>query len=277
VSVDGQSLELKALRLPRGTLGELNLQFGRGLHVLTGPNGVGKTTLLNVIAGALPPVGGRLLHAGRPLDHREARVVLAPNTPPDMPWIRSGLLLEFIASMYPASRRDAAYAAWVTQRLGLGAFLDAPLGRLSAGTARKLLLAAALIAAPPVMLFDEPTNDIDAASIAAFIELVGEIAAQRVVLVTTHHVGDLQSLRPTVHVVAAWCDDVQPPSLSPFARKRGMSPLFRGGGVGVDAAFPGLGGASAAGALPPLRACDPVRGHLEIRRAHGALHRMFVG
>ncbi|HEU4592759.1 MAG TPA: ATP-binding cassette domain-containing protein [Steroidobacteraceae bacterium] len=192
-------LELKAMRLPRGTLGELDLRFGRGLHVLTGPNGVGKTTLLNVIAGSLPPAGGRMLYAGRPLDHREARVVLAPNAPPDMPWIRSGLLLEFIASLYPASRRDSAYAARVVGALGLDAFLDAPLGTLSAGTARKLLLAAALIAAPPVMLFDEPTNDIDAASITAFIAFVGEIAAQRVILITTHHAGDLQSLRPTVH------------------------------------------------------------------------------
>ncbi|HET9861961.1 MAG TPA: ATP-binding cassette domain-containing protein [Steroidobacteraceae bacterium] len=199
--IDGREhvLALEALRLPRGTLGELNLRFGPGVHLLTGPNGVGKTTLLNVIAGALPPASGGILLEGHPLDHRRARVVLAPNVPPDMPWIRSGLLLEFIVSLYPASRRDAAYSARVVQALGLDAFLDAPLGTLSAGTARKLLLAAALIASPPILLFDEPTNDIDAASIMAFIGFVGEIAAQRVVLITTHHAGDLQSLHPTVH------------------------------------------------------------------------------
>jgi ABC-type multidrug transport system ATPase subunit len=194
-----QALELRALRLPRGMLGELNLRFARGLHVLTGPNGVGKTTLLNVIAGSLAASGGVIFYAGRPLDHREARVVLAPNAPPDMPWIRSGLLLDFIASLYPASRRDSAHAARVVQALGLEMFLDAPLGTLSAGTARKLLLAAALIAAPPIMLFDEPTNDIDAASIAAFIGFIGEFAAQRVVMITTHHTDDLQALHPTVH------------------------------------------------------------------------------
>ena len=77
-------------------------------------------------------------------------------------------------------------------------FLDAPLGTLSAGTARKLLLAAALIAAPPVMLFDEPTNDIDAASIAAFLARIGEIAPRSVVLITTHHHADLMSLNPRV-------------------------------------------------------------------------------
>lgn len=195
------TLALEGLRLPRGTLGELNLRFGVGVHLLTGPNGIGKTTLLNAIAGSLPVSAGRILFADQPLQHRDARVVLAPNSPPDIPWIRSGLLLEFIVSLYPASRRDAACAARIKEALGLGAFLDAPLGTLSAGTARKLLLAAALIAAPPVLLFDEPTNDIDAASIAAFIGFAGEAAAQRIVIITTHHTGDLASLNPGVHAL----------------------------------------------------------------------------
>lgn len=192
------ALALDAARLPRGTLDKLDLHFGVGVHVLTGPNGIGKTTLLNVIAGSLPLTSGRILFAGKPLDHREARVVLAPNAPPEMPWIRSGLLLDFITSLYPTTRRDRDYAARVKDGLGIGPFLDAPLGTLSAGTARKLLLAAALVAAPPVMLFDEPTNDIDAASSAAFVELVAGIAPHRVVIVASHHVDDFISLDPRV-------------------------------------------------------------------------------
>jgi ABC-type multidrug transport system ATPase subunit len=195
------SLTLDSVTLPRGTLGELNLRFDAGVHVLTGPNGIGKTSLLNAIAGSLPLVSGRIGFAGQPLDHHHAQVVLAPNSPPEIPWIRSGLLLAFITSLYPRTRRDAAYADAVKQGFGLGAFLDAPLGTLSAGTARKVLLAATLIAAPPVLLFDEPTNDIDAGSIAAFLGFVAEAAAQRVVIMTTHHGGDLGSLAPVVHAL----------------------------------------------------------------------------
>ena len=73
---------------------------------------------------------------------------------------------------------------------------------MSAGTARKLLLAAALIAAPPVLLFDEPTNDIDAPSSVAFLARVGEAAKTRVVLITTHHAADLRVLSPTVLALA---------------------------------------------------------------------------
>lgn len=197
------SLTLHAVKLPRGTLGELDLHFDPGVHVLTGPNGIGKTSLLNAIAGSLPLVSGRIEFGGKPLDHRDAQVVLAPNSPPEIAWIRSGLLLDFITSLYPRSRRDAAYADSVKQGFGLGAFLGVPLGTLSAGTARKILLAATLIAAPPVLLFDEPTNDIDAASIAAFLGFVAEAAIQRVVIMTTHHGGDLGSLVPVVHALAS--------------------------------------------------------------------------
>ena len=195
------SLTLHSVKLPRGTLGQLTLKFDTGVHVLTGPNGIGKTSLLNAIAGSLPLVAGRIGYAGQPLDHGRALVVLAPNSPPEIPWIRSGLLLDFITSLYPRSRRDAAYADSVKQGFGLGPYLDAPLGTLSAGTARKVLLAATLIAAPPVLLLDEPTNDIDAASIAAFLGLVAEAATQRVVIMTTHHGGDLGSLAPVIHAL----------------------------------------------------------------------------
>jgi ABC-type multidrug transport system ATPase subunit len=192
------SLILDAVQLPRGSLSELSSEFAPGVHVITGPNGIGKTSLLLAIAGSLPLLSGTIRLGGQPLDHEAALVVLAPNAPPAIPWIRAGLLLDFIVSLYPGTRRDPHAAADIIAKLGLTSCLDAALGTLSAGMARKLLLAAALIAAPPVMLFDEPTNDIDAASSAAFVELVRAAAAQRVVLITTHHAGDLMSLNPGV-------------------------------------------------------------------------------
>jgi len=199
----GSRLELHAVRLPRGTLGNITLEFAPGVHLLTGPNGIGKTSLLSAIAGSLPLVSGEIHFDGKRLEHRAARVVLAPNVPPDIPWIRSGLLLEFVVSLYPATRRDAATAQTIVDELGVTPFLGAPLGTLSAGTARKLLLAAALIAAPPVMLFDEPTNDIDAASSACFIERIRAAAQRSVVLITTHHTADLDSLGPRVLPLAS--------------------------------------------------------------------------
>jgi len=196
--VNPPRLSLHDLALARGSIGNLTADFGPGIHLIVGPNGVGKTSLLNSIAGTLPPRAGSMLLDGKPLAARSASVVLAPNVPPDIPWIRARLLLDFVASLYPATRVAADEAESILERLGLPAFMEAPLGTLSAGTARKVMLASALIARPPVMLFDEPTNEVDAASITAFRALIAPIATHHVVLITTHHSGDLASLGASV-------------------------------------------------------------------------------
>jgi ABC-type multidrug transport system ATPase subunit len=176
----------------------LSAAFPAGVHLIVGPNGVGKTSLLNAIAGTLPLSAGRMQIDGAALTSGSRDVILAPNAPPEIPWIRAGLLLDFIVSLYPATRRSPAAAAVIVERLGISRFLDSPLGTLSAGSARKLMLASALIAAPRVMLFDEPTNETDAASIAAFVDMAGEIATRSIVIITTHHAKDLESLAPSV-------------------------------------------------------------------------------
>jgi ABC-type multidrug transport system ATPase subunit len=195
------TLFLEHLSLPRGAVRNLSHEFAAGVHLVVGPNGVGKTSLLNAIAGTLPLSSGSIRIDDDRLTSGSRDVILAPNAPPEIPWIRAGLLLDFIVSLYPATRRDANCAASILERLGISGLLDSPLGTLSAGSARKLMLASALIAAPPVMLFDEPTNETDAASIAAFVDMVRELAARNVVVITTHHAKDLESLAPDVLIL----------------------------------------------------------------------------
>ncbi|WP_369931246.1 ATP-binding cassette domain-containing protein [Xanthomonas sp. NCPPB 2632] len=165
-----------------------------GLHLLVGPNGAGKTTLLNAIAGTIPCVSGAMRLDGRPLRHMQGEVALAPGTPPDIPWMRSGLLLDFVTSLYPATKRDDAYRDEVVGRLGINGLLDTPMGSLSAGSAKKVMLAATLMTAAKVMLFDEPINEIDAASMTQFLALLDAYKASRVVIVSTHHLAQLRPM-----------------------------------------------------------------------------------
>jgi ABC-type multidrug transport system ATPase subunit len=105
-----------------------------------------------------------------------------------MPWLRAGLLIDFVLSLYPSSRRDLSYRERVVQQLHLSDVTDAPMGSLSAGMAKKVLLAATLIASPTVLLFDEPVNEIDSASCDALVSLLAEYRSNRIMLVATHHV-----------------------------------------------------------------------------------------
>lgn len=187
-------LRLDAITLPFGAVRELACTFRPGVHLVVGPNGVGKTSLLRAIAGALPPIGGTIQLGDGPLPKRSDRVVLAPGASPALPWLRAELLIDFVVSLYPLSRRDAGYSSQVVRKLHLSGIMEAPMGTLSAGMAKKVLLAATLIAAPTVMLFDEPVNEIDAESREALVSLLADYRSDRIMLVATHHLAPFRDV-----------------------------------------------------------------------------------
>jgi ABC-2 type transport system ATP-binding protein len=185
VSVPSVRLAGVAIRLGgKPVLRDFDAQFGEGVHLLVGPNGSGKTTILNLVAGVLVPDGGKVEVMGR--DARAARgdVFLAPAEVPGMPWITARDLIAFSASLYKTKCAPADEAR-IIERLGIATFLDKRLSELSSGTARKVVVAAALAAAPPVLLFDEPTNEMDAGSVAQFVAMVAELR-EHVVIIATH-------------------------------------------------------------------------------------------
>ncbi|MFR9727174.1 ABC-F family ATP-binding cassette domain-containing protein [Streptomyces sp. MS19] len=169
---------------------------------LIGENGVGKSTLLRLLAGADEPDGGTVarpddlgfLHQEMPFDTaatvadvlddalREARADLAEitrlagllaRTPSDSPG-HAGLLAAYGARLERAEERDAwdadRRAALVLDGLGLGAVgRGRQLGSLSGGQRGRLALAALLVRRPAALLLDEPTNHLDDDA-AAFLE-----------------------------------------------------------------------------------------------------------
>lgn len=186
MNAEDYCLRITHLTVPFGVVKELSCTFGPGLHLLVGPNGIGKTSLLRAIAGILPIAGGNIQLGKSQLYKHSGQVLYAESTPPAIPWLRAGLLLDFVLSLYPTSRRDLSYRKRVVRMLNLTDIMDAPIGSLSAGMAKKVLLAATLIASPRILLFDEPINELDAASRDALISLISEYACQRIIIVATH-------------------------------------------------------------------------------------------
>ena len=150
-----------------------------GALLLLGPNGAGKSTLLRALAGLKRLDGGRVLFDGREewggrvayLGHRDG--------------IKPGL----------STRENLAFAARVSGRaagaalaaLGLAALAPLPARMLSAGQTRRLALARLVVSGAPVWLLDEPTLGVDAASVAAFGEmLAAHRAGGGVVVAATH-------------------------------------------------------------------------------------------
>jgi len=123
---------------------------------ITGRNGEGKSTLLKLIAGIIPPDSGELI--------RQPGLRVAYLTQ-DVPGDLDGTVEEIVEQGLGADIHDAHHpgAALFITRLGLDP--DAPFNTLSGGMRRRALLARALASDPHLLLLDEPTNHLDIDSI----------------------------------------------------------------------------------------------------------------
>jgi ABC-type multidrug transport system ATPase subunit len=176
-------------------------EFKPGLTWLQGANGSGKSTVLKLLAGALPALTGHL-QAGvfdsvqQPLDYRRQVFWCGPGG------IAFGHLsaTEFWAFMRGLyAPWDAAACAEHAAGFGLPPFVAQRLDTLSTGTQRKVWLCAALAVNTPVVLLDEPVNALDAASRTYLQRCLAQasLAAQQAWVVASH-----EALDPAVKVGA---------------------------------------------------------------------------
>lgn len=164
--------------------------FAPGLCWLRGPNGVGKSTRLKLLAGALAPQYGTASLNGvdllkNPLAYRRETAWVGAEPPP-FEHLSPAELFGFLGTLYP--RADARQWAAHVEGFGLAPFLRQPLRRLSTGTQHKAALAAALALRTTLLLLDEPLNALDQASLEYWQGCMSAAAQsdQRLMLIVSH-------------------------------------------------------------------------------------------
>jgi iron complex transport system ATP-binding protein len=208
LKIDDATVQTNGVQILRN----LSLEIPEGQHTaIVGPNGSGKSTLIKLIARQLYP----LAHA----DGRQAVSVFDRDT-----WnvfelrtllgivstdlqsaftVAGGITgLEAVLSGYFASQGLVDYhavtpamhqeAVDALKQLGASSLAEKPMEIMSAGEARRILIARALVHHPRALLLDEPTTGLDIAARRQFLETLRIIAAERrTLLLVTHHIDEI--------------------------------------------------------------------------------------
>lgn len=174
---------------------------------LLGPNGAGKTTAVRILTSLTKPDAGSAVVAGidvlrHPAEARR-RMGVAGQTASLDELLTGRENLRMVGRLYHLPGMDVKRRAdELLQRFELGDAADRPTKTYSGGMRRRLDLAAALVASPPVLFLDEPTTGLDPRSRLSMWELIGDLArGGTTVLMTTQYLEEADRLADDIVVI----------------------------------------------------------------------------
>lgn len=179
-----------------------------------GPNGSGKSTTLKMITGLIEPSEGEILFNGVPIGRNriahKQRLGYVPEEPHLYPHLSGAEYLEMVGHLRGIPERQVTHkTAGFLRLLGLHGDRDVPISSYSKGMRQKILLAAALLHNPDLVLLDEPFSGLDVNSALVLRGLIRELAARgKVVLFSSHELDTVERVSSRIvilhkgHIVA---------------------------------------------------------------------------
>ena len=164
---------------------------------ILGQSGCGKTTLLNIIGGLDKYTSGDLIINGRSTkkyrdrdwdiyrNHRVGFVFQSYNLIPHQTVLSNVELALTLSGVTPQERRKRAIN--VLEQVGLGDQLNKQPNQMSGGQMQRVAIARALVNNPDILLADEPTGALDSATSVQVMEILKEIAKDKLVIMVTHN------------------------------------------------------------------------------------------
>ena len=189
-----------SMTYPNGkqALRELDLELkSPSLVGLLGPNGAGKSTLMKLLVSALAPTAGTILADGQPLEKAErqlkARLGYLPQDFGLFDELTVTQFLDYMAALKGLRGPQAAIRE-VIRAVNLEEKARARIRTLSGGQRQRVGIAQALLGDPAFLIFDEPTVGLDPEERIHFRNLFSRAAQDRLVLLSTHIIEDVQSV-----------------------------------------------------------------------------------
>ena len=178
---------------------QVNYTFQNGVYGLLGVNGAGKTTLMRMLTTLLNPTSGEITWDGEDVfkmdkDYRKLLGYLPQDfgVYPDFSVQDYLMYISTLKGIKPAAAK--ARVKEMLHLTGMTQFKSKKMKSLSGGMKRRVGIAQAVLNNPKILILDEPTAGLDPSERIRFRNLISELASDRIVLLSTHIVSDVESV-----------------------------------------------------------------------------------
>ncbi len=187
-------------------LRDFTMTLGTGMLGLLGPNGAGKTTLMRILATVIRPTDGKVTWNGTDIIKQPdvLRRILGylPQDFGTYDHLNAFEFLQYLAAVRgmrggPARQRIIQ----LLEMVNLHAVQALPLGTFSGGMKQRLGIAQTLLNDPQLLIVDEPTAGLDPAERVRFRNLLSELARDRIVILSTHIVSDIEAAASRIALI----------------------------------------------------------------------------
>ena len=182
----------------------LSLNLTTGVYGLLGANGAGKTTLMRIICGVLKPTNGEVKFNGIDVSEENYRDALG-YLPQDFGYYPDFSAQDFMYYMASLKGLTKAQAKSKTKELldnvSLSDVAKKKIKTFSGGMKQRLGIAQALLNNPKILVLDEPTAGLDPKERVRFRNIISELGKDRIVLLSTHIVSDVENIANTILVM----------------------------------------------------------------------------
>lgn len=187
-------------------LEHVSLELDNGIYGLLGPNGAGKSTLMNIITGNIKPSDGQVLwdrHDIKILGSKYRSIIgYAPQQQGLYDTFTGKRFLSYMATLKGIPKKDMSQEIdRVLEYVNMTEDADRAIGTYSGGMKQRILIAQAVLGNPKLIVLDVPTVGLDPKERVRIRERISELAGDKVILVSTHVVSDIEPIAGEVILI----------------------------------------------------------------------------